>query len=97
MAFVVLPEFEVAPGNLTAFLKAARADAARSVADEPGCLQFDVTVEGEDPARVVFYEVYRSREAFDAHLETPHLAEFQKALSLVERELPVRFLDRRHP
>lgn len=96
-AFVVIAEFEVAAARLEAFLVAARQDATRSLADEPGCLQFDINVDEASPSsRVVFYEVYRSKEAFDSHLETPHLAAFRDALVLVERELPVRFLTRQH-
>lgn len=94
MSFVVLPEFHVAPDKLTAFLAAARADAEASLSLEPGCLQFDVVVQqGDDVAKVLFYEVYTDRAAFDAHLQTPHLARFREALALCD-EQPVRFLDR---
>jgi len=94
MSFVVLPEFHVASERLTAFLAAARADAEASLANEPGCLQFDVVVQqGQDPAVVLFYEVYSDRAAFEAHLQTPHLAAFREALLLCD-EQPVRFLDR---
>jgi quinol monooxygenase YgiN len=94
MSYVVLPEFHVAPSNLEAFLAAARADAEASLANEPGCLQFDVVVDrSASPVRVVFYEVYAGRAAFDAHLETPHLAAFRLALSLCE-EKPVRLFER---
>ncbi|NWO10557.1 antibiotic biosynthesis monooxygenase [Chromohalobacter salexigens] len=97
-AFTVIAEFEVTTARLDEFLASAREDAIRSLADEPGCLQFDINVDEASPSsRVVFYEVYRSREAFDAHLETPHLAAFRDSLTLVERELPVRFLTQRHP
>ncbi|MGM0982969.1 MAG: putative quinol monooxygenase [Pseudomonadota bacterium] len=97
-AFTVIAEFDVAAACLEAFLAAAREDATRSLVDEPGCLQFDINVdETSTSTRVVFYELYRSREAFDAHLETPHLATFRDSLALVEHELPVRFLTRRHP
>lgn len=94
MSFVVLPEFHVAPDKLTAFLAAARADAEASLSLEPGCLQFDVVVQrGDRVAKVLFYEVYTDRAAFDAHLQTPHLARFREALALCD-EQPVRFLDR---
>ena len=94
MSYVVLPEFHVEPGNLEAFLAAARADAEASVANEPGCLQFDVFVDrSSSPARVMFYEVYADRAAFDAHLGTPHLAAFRLALALC-KEQPVRFFER---
>ena len=90
--FVVIAEFRVKPGRLDAFLAAAEDDARRSVADEPGCRRFDVILGEGDGRSVVFYEVYDDRAAFDAHLETPHLARFRVAFPpLVEAELPVRF------
>lgn len=96
--FVVIAEFQVKPGMMTAFLEAARDDAAHSVADEPGCRQFDVICPQGSDDTVVFYEVYDSRSAFDAHLETPHLARFRNVFPpLIIEERPVRFADRQHP
>lgn len=98
LAFVVIAEFQVKPGKMQAFLEAARDDAKHSVANEPGCQQFDVICpEGSDDA-VVFYEVYDSRADFDAHLETPHLGRFRDAFPpLIVEERPVRFSTRQHP
>lgn len=94
MSYVVLAEFHVTPENLDAFLTAARADAAASLALEAGCRQFDVVVDrGQTPARVLFYEVYTDRAAFEAHLQTPHVMAFRQALALCA-EQPVRFLER---
>ncbi|MDQ0319059.1 quinol monooxygenase YgiN [Pararhizobium capsulatum DSM 1112] len=97
-AFVVIAEFQVKPGKLGAFLEAARDDAKHSVADEPGCRQFDVVcLEGTD-GTVVFYEVYDSRAAFDAHLETPHLERFRQAFPpLIVEKRRVRFAERQNP
>ncbi len=98
MAFVVIPEFQVKPGCMEAFLAAAADDARRSVADEPGCRQFDVMRPEDGRDLVVFYEVYDDRLAFEAHLETPHLARFRDALpSLIVEEKPVRFAQRQRP
>jgi quinol monooxygenase YgiN len=97
MSYVVLPQFDVTAENLEAFLEAARDDATNSVALEPGCHQFDVFVDRDaTPVKVMFYEVYESRAAFEAHLETPHLARFRQALSLVS-EGPVGFFERVAP
>ncbi|SIR00072.1 Quinol monooxygenase YgiN [Rhizobium sp. RU33A] len=97
-SFVVIAEFQVKPGMMTAFLDAARDDASHSLADEPGCRQFDVICPKGSDDTVVFYEVYDSRAAFDAHLETPHLARFREVFpSLIVEERPVRFADRLHP
>ncbi|WP_238533984.1 putative quinol monooxygenase [Herbaspirillum lusitanum] len=90
-AFVVIAEFEVKSAGMADFLALAHDDARHSVADEAGCRQFDV-VRFPGSSRVLFYEVYDDREAFDLHLETPHLARFRAGFpACIERELPVRF------
>jgi quinol monooxygenase YgiN len=93
--FVVIAEFTVKPGAMPAFLALAHDDAHSSVAHEPGCLAFDVAVAQDDPDAVVFYEVYDDRDAFDAHLQTPHLARFRAGFpALIVAERAVRFLER---
>lgn len=43
----------------------------------------------------MFYEVYDDRAAFDAHLQTAHLARFRAGFpALIVAERPVRFLER---
>ncbi len=94
-AFVVMAEFVVKEGKLEAFLRHAFDDDSHSLAEEPGCLQFDVLRSDEHPQGVVFYEVYTSRQAFDAHLSTAHVARFRAILAehvLTERS--VRTLQR---
>ena len=91
-AFVVIPEFVVKPDCIGAFLVLAQDDASHSVADEPGCRQFDIVQSEGAPDHVLFYEVYDSRAVFDAHLQTPHLARFREGFpALVMEERPVRF------
>ena len=92
--FVIIAEFEVKPDKLEQFLELARTDASQSVANEPGCHQFDVTLEREQPNRVVLYEVYADEAAFDAHAETPHLAAFRAGIENLIVSRPVRRLTR---
>ena len=90
--FVVIAEFLVKAGSMAAFLEAARKDASQSLSKEPGCSQFDIVLPESSSDSVLFYEVYDSREAFDAHLATPHVAEFRQAFPcLIMTERPVRF------
>ena len=93
---VIIAEFEVKPGKLAAFLELAEVDARRSVADEPGCRQFTVTVDRESPDRVVLFEVYDDEAAFDAHLETPHLKAFRAGIEPLIASRHVRRLTRVH-
>jgi quinol monooxygenase YgiN len=97
-AFVVLAQFDVPEADLNDFLQAAADDARHSLADEPDCLQFDVVVDRDRPGAVAFYEVYASQEAFDAHLETAHLARFRESLARLQvTEHAPRFFSRSDP
>lgn len=96
--FVVIPEFKVKPESMSAFLEAAMDDAKHSVAEEPGCRQFDVVRPENTRDVVVFYEVYDDRATFDAHLETAHLKRFQAAMkALAVTETQVRLAARAYP
>ena len=95
-AYVVVAEFEVKPEAIDAFVAAAIADASASVANEPGCRQFDVTRSNEQPNRILLYEVYDSEEAFDAHLQMPHLAIFREQIEPLLLSRQVRRLTRLH-
>ncbi len=57
-AFVVIPEFVVKPDCLDAFLALARDDARHSLADEPGCRQFDIVqMDGLYRPRIVRHRI----------------------------------------
>ncbi|MDH0732614.1 antibiotic biosynthesis monooxygenase [Pseudomonas sichuanensis] len=71
----------VKPGTAEAFLSAIKANAAASVATEPGCLVFDVSVDREDPQVIYLYEIYRDDAAYEAHTQTAH---FRDSRPLVE-------------
>jgi quinol monooxygenase YgiN len=70
--FVIMVAFQVRPERVAAFIEASLDDARGSVRDEAGCLRFDVVQDTEDETRVLFYEVYQDKAAFDQHLTMPH-------------------------
>ena len=70
---VLIVEVTVKEGMEGRFLAAIEDDARHSVADEPGCLRFDVLQDAEDARKYFFYEVYRDEAALEAHRQTPHL------------------------
>jgi quinol monooxygenase YgiN len=92
---VIVAEFEVRPEGLERFLELAKTDASQSVAKEPGCHQFDVTVD-RAANRVLLYEVYDDQAAFDGHLQTPHLAAFRAGIEPLVVSRNVRRLTRVH-
>ena len=53
---------------------------------DPGCLQYDLHRALDDPAAFVFLEQWETRRNWRAHMETPHLKEWQEAAGdLVEK------------
>ncbi len=46
---------------------------------EEGCLQYDLHQDPEDPGHFLFYERWESRELWQAHMDSPHLAEHLEA------------------
>ena len=75
----VVATFRIRPGALEPFVEAAYLliDAARR---EPGCLYYDLHASVTDPDRVMCFEQWSDREAFDRHFATPHLAAFGDAI-----------------
>lgn len=77
--FVITVQFRIKPGMLNAFLPLMEANARQSLADEPGCRQFDVCQNPEIPEEIFLYEVYDDAAAFSEHLATAHFKEFDAA------------------
>ena len=77
--FVVAVEFEIAAGRRDAFLVEMIRNAEVSRASEAGCRQFDVCVDPARPERVVLYELYDDKAAFDVHCRSAHFMAFNDA------------------
>jgi quinol monooxygenase YgiN len=77
--FVIVVDFKIKAGAMDAFRRLIDDNAQASVKDEPGCQRFDVLASRKDADRVLLYEIYDNRAAFDAHLKTPHFAQFNTA------------------
>ena len=67
-------DFRVRPGTKARFLEIIGEHAAQTLANEEGCLRFEVCdpLEGED--RVFLYEMYADEAALEAHKASPILA-----------------------
>jgi (4S)-4-hydroxy-5-phosphonooxypentane-2,3-dione isomerase len=76
MLFVVVVEFHLKEGVRSQFRRLIDANADASVRSEPGCVQFDVLEPEGDGDRVLLYEVYMDKAAFDEHRQTEHFRTF---------------------
>ncbi|MGX4653721.1 putative quinol monooxygenase [Micromonospora sp. SCSIO 07396] len=72
-------------------LKARMVELARLTIDEPGCLDYRVHQDPEQPRNLFFYEAWRSAEDLDRHLGQEHLSGFMAELpGLVDGDIDVR-------
>ena len=75
---VRIAEIEVYPKWLDAYLAAARTVGAESVAKEEGVICIFPMQMKENPNIIRIIEIYRSEEAYKAHLQTPHFRTYKE-------------------
>ncbi|MEP3275968.1 MAG: putative quinol monooxygenase [Stappiaceae bacterium] len=74
--YAVIVTFVTKPEATERFHKRMIKQAQESLANEEGCLTFDVWTAKEAPATIFLYEIYADRAAFDEHVETAHFKSF---------------------
>lgn len=86
-----IAELEIDPTQLTEYRSLLAEEIQASVAKEPGVLMLHAVAERGRPEQVRILEVYANRQAYEAHIRTPHFlkykegtAEMVKALRLVD-------------
>jgi (4S)-4-hydroxy-5-phosphonooxypentane-2,3-dione isomerase len=85
--YVLVVEFHLKPGTHGDFRALVDAN-ARASSGEPGCRRFDVLEPEGERDRILLYEIYDDRAAFDAHVASDHYAAFAAAsASLVAGKL----------
>ena len=96
MFVVRIAEIEVHPEWLEAYLAAAGTVGVESVAKEPGVVCIFPMQKKESPTSIRIVEIYRSEEAYKAHLATPHFRKYKEGTPHMIKSLelvPMRPLD----
>jgi autoinducer 2-degrading protein len=80
----IIVEFETFEGAEPEFTRILIDHARRSLAEEPGCIRFDIVKPiGEDgkpaPNKIIANETYRDQNAVNAHNASPRLPSVQQA------------------
>ena len=79
--YVILVNFTVKPENIASFREAMLENAHASLTSEEGCRVFDVCWDPQDDAKVLLYEVYDDKAAFDLHHASAHFKSFQEKVA----------------
>ncbi len=95
--YVIVADFTIDAERVLGFREAILSNARQSLAQEPGCRQFDVCTDPERPDRIYLYEVYDDEAAFKAHLESAHFHAFDSTVKDWVRAREVTALHRLFP
>ena len=87
----VLAYLTAKPGKEADFQEKMTAQAKRCLANEAGCLQFDVVQDPKAPTRFVMLEVYKDDAAIKAHQDSQHYKDFRPVVGdlLADRKVEV--------
>lgn len=87
----ILAYLTAKPGKEAEFQEKMTAQAKRCLANEPGCLQFDVVQDPSNPTRFVMLEVYKDEDAIKAHQESQHFKDFRPVVGelLADRRIEI--------
>ena len=89
---VVVATFKVKPGKEEEAERMLRAVIAPTHAEE-GCLTYAFHRGLDDPTQFAMVERWASREALDAHLQTPHVAQLSSAVDLLAEPPQIVFAE----
>ena len=84
---VRIAELEIDPSHLEEYRALLAEEIAASVALEPGVLSLLATALRDEPHQIRLFEVYASRAAYEAHLETPHFLHYTRRTADMVRSL----------
>ncbi|MDD0976065.1 putative quinol monooxygenase [Pseudomonas fontis] len=58
---------------------------------EPGCIEYHMLRDLEDPSLFVFYEIWASQAALDVHSALPHMQQFfEQRFDYLERDFAIQ-------
>lgn len=73
MALVVLAQITAVKGKEN-LVRTALTKLIEPTHKEEGCIQYDLHLNNDDPAHFVFYEIWETRELWQKHGASPHIA-----------------------
>ncbi|VVO92140.1 hypothetical protein PS874_02238 [Pseudomonas fluorescens] len=85
------------PGKSAAFeaLFSGYVQASRA---EPGCIEYHMLRDKQDPTLFIFYEIWQSQAHLDVHSNLPHMKQFlEQRMEYLERDFEIRAIDMLSP
>jgi quinol monooxygenase YgiN len=79
--YVQVAEIEIDPAQLDTYRAAVQEQIDAAIQKEPGVLVLYAVSEKDEPYRVKVFEIYRDRNAYEAHLESDHFRKYKAAVA----------------
>ncbi|WP_347903907.1 putative quinol monooxygenase [Pseudomonas purpurea] len=65
---------------------------------EPGCIEYHMLRDQQDPTLFIFYEIWQSRAHLDVHSNLPHMQQFfDNRMEYLERDFDIRRINMLSP
>jgi (4S)-4-hydroxy-5-phosphonooxypentane-2,3-dione isomerase len=93
----LIVEFQIHTQHIDAFAQAVNENARISRESEPGCRQFDVCRDPDNPSQFFLYELYDDAQAIEAHLRSDHFKHMNHVTAAWVVDKRVRTLRRTAP
>lgn len=62
--------------------------------EEPGCVEYHMLRDREDPSLFIFYEIWASQAALDLHSNLPHMKQFlDQRMDYLEQDFQIRAIE----
>ena len=84
---VQIAAIEVDPSRLGEYRAAVMTQIKAAIQSEPGVLTLHAVADNDDPARITVFEIYRDREAYDAHLRAAHFLAYKAKVEPMVKSL----------
>jgi len=84
---VRLSKLVVDPSHLEAYRSALREEVSASVRLEPGVLTLYAVAEKDRPTHFTILEIYADRDAYEAHIKSPHFLKYKTGTEPMVRSL----------
>ena len=84
---IQIAEIAVDPAQLDAYKAAVIEQIEAAIRLEPDVLALYSVSKKDNPAQITVFEIYRSREAYLAHLKAPHFLKYKAAVETMVKSL----------
>ncbi|HKX19526.1 MAG TPA: antibiotic biosynthesis monooxygenase [bacterium] len=85
--YVQIAAIEVDPSRLGEYRAAVMTQIKAAIQSEPGVLTLHAVANNDDPACIIVFEIYRDREAYEAHLRAAHFLTYKTKVESMVKSL----------